>query len=336
MVLAESLGISVLDYRCRVHAHPEGPEEHNESHSIVFVRRGAFRRTRQRESLLADANHVLFFNAGQPYRVSHPLPGGDDCTIVALPTALAVELVARREPRHAERAETPFRFGHAISSTRAACLHWELLARVRGRRPGPSVPAETGAATERHAERSSALLFDREGSGWGRRQTLRVDGHDGGTQGDGVGRLELDDVLAELTEEALRAAYAGQASSLGDAEDASTRTRRRHRDLAEAAKLALHARLAAPPGLAELARALGCSPFHVSRTFRRSAGLSLRRYLARLRTSLAAQRLAEGARDLTQLALQLGYADHSHFTNAFRAEWGVPPSLFRSRNTAPS
>jgi AraC-like DNA-binding protein len=60
-------------------------------------------------------------------------------------------------------------------------------------------------------------------------------------------------------------------------------------------------------------------------------GLSLRRYAKRLRARIAADRLATGARDLTELALDLGYADHSHFTNAFRQEWGLPPSRFRAR-----
>jgi AraC-like DNA-binding protein len=46
---------------------------------------------------------------------------------------------------------------------------------------------------------------------------------------------------------------------------------------------------------------------------------------------VAAHHLANGASDLTELALQLGYADHSHFTNAFHREWGHPPSQFRAR-----
>jgi AraC-like DNA-binding protein len=105
---------------------------------------------------------------------------------------------------------------------------------------------------------------------------------------------------------------------------------RRHRDLAEAAKLALNQRLQSPPSLGELGRAFACSPFHLSRTFSRTVGVSLRRYLGRLRVRAAADRLAAGAHDLTQLALELGFADHSHFTNAFRREWGVPPSAFRA------
>ena len=54
-------------------------------------------------------------------------------------------------------------------------------------------------------------------------------------------------------------------------------------------------------------------------------------------TIVAAQRLAGKAVDrleerpesLTDLALELGYSSHSHFTLAFRREFGVPPSLWR-------
>jgi AraC-like DNA-binding protein len=56
----------------------------------------------------------------------------------------------------------------------------------------------------------------------------------------------------------------------------------------------------------------------------------MRHYLNRLRARVAADRLVAGARDLTDLALDLGYWDHSHFTNSFRQEWGVPPSRFRA------
>ena len=63
-------------------------------------------------------------------------------------------------------------------------------------------------------------------------------------------------------------------------------------------------------------------------------GISLRRYVTRLRTSMAAQRLANGERDLTELALDLGFSDHSHFTNTFRKECGISPSRFRARFVA--
>jgi AraC-like DNA-binding protein len=60
-------------------------------------------------------------------------------------------------------------------------------------------------------------------------------------------------------------------------------------------------------------------------------GIPLRRYFLRLRLRDAAVRLTQGESDLSALALELGFFDHSHFTNAFRQEWGVGPRAFRER-----
>src|SRR5205807_2042155 len=43
----------------------------------VFSYRGAFVRHLGRDEAVAEANQVLFFNAFEGYRVSHPVPGGD-------------------------------------------------------------------------------------------------------------------------------------------------------------------------------------------------------------------------------------------------------------------
>lgn len=273
-LLFESLGISVVDFRCHAHVEPLGSEEPNPTHSIVFVRRGAFGRSHEDETLIADPNHVLFFNATYPYRYSHPIFGGDDCTILTVETAHALDLVAHHAP-HDACPEARFRRSHALSSRRAARLHWELLALLK--------------------------------------QPVR--------------KLVLEDALAELADEAVCCAYrAARASRSDDARSAPTW--RRRRELSEEAKLTLNERLNRPPTLAELAHGLDCSPFHLSRSFHATLGLSLRDYLKRLRARVAAERLAAGACDLTELALELGYADHSHFTNSFRREWGIPPSLF--------
>ncbi len=82
--------------------------------------------------------------------------------------------------------------------------------------------------------------------------------------------------------------------------------------------------------LTEIAAAFGMSPFTLCRVFHRHAGLPVHRYRVRLRLRHALDRLAGGERDLTGLALDLGFSDHSHLTNAFRAEFGVPPSAFRA------
>jgi AraC family transcriptional regulator len=275
-LLFESLGISVVDFRCHAPLEPLGSEEPNPTHSIVFIRRGAFGRSHEDEALIADPNHVLFFNATQPYRYSHPIPGGDDCTILAVETPQALDLVVRHGAQDAS-PEAPFRRSHALSSRHAVRLHWELLALLE--QPVP--------------------------------------------------KLALQDTLAELADEAVCCAYRSTEAAKGRG-TRSAQARRRRRELSEAAKVGLNKRLETPPTLAELAHNLGCSPFHLSRTFHATLGLSLREYLKRLRARVAAERLAAGVLDLSELALDLGYADHSHFTNSFRHEWGISPSRFRS------
>ena len=99
--LVDSLGVSVMDLHCRAGVEPLGPEEPNPTHGIVFVRKGVFRRMRRGETFVADPNHVLFFNAGEPYRYAHPLPGGDECTVLAVETHRAPR--ARRASRAPRR-----------------------------------------------------------------------------------------------------------------------------------------------------------------------------------------------------------------------------------------
>ncbi len=275
--LFNSLGLSVVDFRCRAHVEPEGPEEPNLTHSIVLVRRGVFRRTWRRDTLLVDPNHVLFFNASEAYRYSHPLPGGDDCTVLAVETGRALELVAHYAPDEAADERAPFPRGHALCGPRVARLHYELLSVLRRRE-------------------SPALL--------------------------------VEDALCELADEAVGAAYRESGSRPHGAR-VSAGARRRRCEWVEAAKLAINERLDRLPGLAELAALCGCSPFHLSRVFRDVVGVGLREYSRRLRARTAAERLAGGPRDLTGLGLELGYADHGHFTNSFRREWDMPPSRFR-------
>lgn len=74
-----------------------------------------------------------------------------------------------------------------------------------------------------------------------------------------------------------------------------------------------------------IARAVGTSPFHLARRFQRSHGIGLHRYRTGLRMALALGRLGDGERDLSALALDLGYSSHSHFTAAFGAHFGMPP-----------
>jgi AraC-like DNA-binding protein len=100
------------------------------------------------------------------------------------------------------------------------------------------------------------------------------------------------------------------------------------RALVAEARLLLARRAARRVALAEVASQLHCSVFHLCRTFRRVEGSTVHRYLLRLRLRLALERLADGGGDLTRIALDAGFCSHSHFTVAFRREFGLTPSRF--------
>jgi AraC family transcriptional regulator len=81
--------------------------------------------------------------------------------------------------------------------------------------------------------------------------------------------------------------------------------------------------------LADVARAADISPFYLCRSFRLETGLSLHQYVVRLRLHAALGQLAESAPNLSDLAASMGFAHHSHFSDAFRRYYGLTPSEAR-------
>ena len=102
-----------------------------------------------------------------------------------------------------------------------------------------------------------------------------------------------------------------------------------HAERTEAAKTYLASRISERVTLDEVARAVHVSPFHLARIFQQQTGVPVHRYLTQLRLRASLERLAAGAGDLTELALELGFSSHSHFTDAFRREFGKAPSEIR-------
>ena len=107
------------------------------------------------------------------------------------------------------------------------------------------------------------------------------------------------------------------------------RTERAHAALSEDAKALLERRLAERVTLEQLGRALHASPFQLARVFRARTGFSLHAYRHHLRLRAALDALAEPGVDLAGLACDVGFASHSHLTDAFRAAFGMPPSVLR-------
>ena len=87
--------------------------------------------------------------------------------------------------------------------------------------------------------------------------------------------------------------------------------------------------------LSEIAAELGISPIHLTQSFKRSEGMPLYRYQTLLRIGRALDLLPD-REDITDLAFELGYSSHSHFTAVFRNEIGMTPSHYRSVARCPA
>lgn len=85
--------------------------------------------------------------------------------------------------------------------------------------------------------------------------------------------------------------------------------------------------------LGELADSFHCSIRTLHRVFRRDGEESLERYIQQQRIEACAVRLrshgSEPALSLTELALRFGFSSSSHFSNAFKAQFGMSPSTYR-------
>jgi AraC family transcriptional regulator len=104
------------------------------------------------------------------------------------------------------------------------------------------------------------------------------------------------------------------------------------RRLAEGVQHELATRFAEPLSLEAIGSRCGASVFHLSRVFRAVTGTTVHRALTRVRLRAALLEIAEG-RDLTEVALAVGFSSHSHLSTAFYREYGLPPSRLRRAPT---
>ena len=141
-------------------------------------------------------------------------------------------------------------------------------------------------------------------------------------QSGGADRVAVEETALALAAEAVAIPYRNRAPRT------ERESARRRRELVEAARLFLAERFRNVVSLDQVARGLGTSAYHLARCFKRQTGLTLHRYLTRLRLREALNRVDACRGELTELALDLGFSSHSHFSAAFRREFGVTPSRF--------
>lgn len=139
--------------------------------------------------------------------------------------------------------------------------------------------------------------------------------------------LELQERLVRLVARALRPPPSPPRRVRGRRRPG---TEHEHRQLSEAVRAVIAADPGRPMSLDEIARQVGASVFHLSRVFRQHAGMSLHAFRDELRLRTALPAVLDGSRSLTELALEYGYASPSHFTDRFRARYGMAPSQLRA------
>lgn len=103
------------------------------------------------------------------------------------------------------------------------------------------------------------------------------------------------------------------------------------------AKRVLAERMGERLSVDDVAREVPVSPYHLIRLFRQETGMTLHRYRMHLRLRASLDRLARRDEPIEAIARSLGFASHSHFTDRFRAVFGINPSDVRGRTSpAPS
>ncbi|MFL6301391.1 MAG: helix-turn-helix domain-containing protein [Terriglobales bacterium] len=92
----------------------------------------------------------------------------------------------------------------------------------------------------------------------------------------------------------------------------------------------VHEHLADDITLESLAELAELSPFHFSRVFKQTTGMSPLQFVTRERITRAQQLIRETKRSLIEIGLEVGYKNPSHFAQVFRRVVGVTPTEFRS------
>jgi AraC family transcriptional regulator len=90
--LLRSPTVTIRDTYCRGTCRHQSAEECTTTTQLVFPYRGVYVRHVGNDQAVGEANQVLFFNAFEGYRISHPVPGGDASLTLVISEAMLREL----------------------------------------------------------------------------------------------------------------------------------------------------------------------------------------------------------------------------------------------------
>ena len=119
----------------------------------------------------------------------------------------------------------------------------------------------------------------------------------------------------------------------GDAWQPEAIVTRQARDgLVRQLMLTMEQKLGEPELLSDLSRSLGISVRQIERRFIADVGIGPREYRLRLRLARAKWMLEHTDRSVTEIALDCGFSDCSHFSRTFKSEFKMPPSQARNQS----
>ncbi|HEY6512417.1 MAG TPA: helix-turn-helix transcriptional regulator [Burkholderiaceae bacterium] len=143
-----------------------------------------------------------------------------------------------------------------------------------------------------------------------------------------VEALEAEELGIQLFDAALRAAHRRGGDPLGAARVAPGTSARRRRHVERTIE-AIWTQPERKWTLGELADQASVSASHLAHVFRAEVGVSVYDYAVRSRLAGALDAVLDGDGGLTEIALDAGFASHSHFTARFRALYGHTPAQLR-------
>jgi AraC-like DNA-binding protein len=88
-------------------------------------------------------------------------------------------------------------------------------------------------------------------------------------------------------------------------------------------------RLTDPPTLAELSKSVGTNEYKLKRGFKEVFGTTPYAYHLEHKLELARSYILDTDLTIAEIAYEVGYSDPAHLTNAFRKQYGIPPSNLR-------
>jgi len=87
-----------------------------------------------------------------------------------------------------------------------------------------------------------------------------------------------------------------------------------------------------PPSLMELARQVGLNDFKLKIGFRQVFGKTVFGYLHEHQMEQSRQLLEEGKMNVKEVSYAVGYMDSGRFSDAFKKQFGIRPSVYHGRN----